>query len=303
MTEELKNNKKEKLTYRILLLVLLALLILFGIFFFIKNAENKSLKAEKEQIRIDLQTELDSLLNQHNRVKTEYGFLADSLLTKDSIIQANATEIKQLLNYKWEYYQIKKKLDRLRVVAQGYVYQIDSLYTVNKELKEENVRIRESYQAEREKNIGLKQATEELEDLVTEASVLRAYNIQSTGIRYRGSREDETDKARRTDGLKICFTIGENKLVQPGSKDIYLRIARPDNVILIYDKTDAYTFEYEGNILQYSLKKTIDYNGSAQDVCLSWKKPDLNEDTMEGRYNVSIYADGKLIGESAFELR
>ncbi len=89
-------------------------------------------------------------------------------MVKDSLIQANAKEITELLNYKWEYYQIKKKLDRLRVVAQGYVYQLDSLYTVNKELQEENERIRENYQTERQKNIGLTKEKHELINKVTE---------------------------------------------------------------------------------------------------------------------------------------
>ncbi|MBE0637337.1 MAG: hypothetical protein IH598_02315, partial [Bacteroidales bacterium] len=147
------------------------------------------------------------------------------------------------------------------------------------------------------------QEKQELREKVTEAAVLRAYNIQSSGIRHRGAKEEETDKARRTDGLKICFTIGENSLITPGTKDIFIRIARPDDVILIYDKTDEYTFTYRDNKLQYSLKKSIDFTGSAQDVCVSWKKRNLDEETMAGRYRVSIYSDGNLIGESAFELR
>ena len=43
--------------------------------------------------------------------------LADTLAVKDSIIQANAAEIKQLLGYKWDYYKANKKLNQLRVSA------------------------------------------------------------------------------------------------------------------------------------------------------------------------------------------
>jgi hypothetical protein len=303
MTEEVKRKDQQKLIYLISIIVLLALLIIFGVLYFNKKSEVKSLTSEKEQVRSDLQSELDALLFEHDQVKMDYGILADSLMSKDSLIQANAQEIKQLLNYKWEYFQIKKKLDQLRVVAQGYVYQIDSLYTVNRELQEENVRIRESYMTERQRNIGLTQEKQKLTERVSEAAVLRAYNIQSSGIRYRGAREEDTDRARRTDALRICFTIGENSLIAPGQQELYIRIARPDNVILIYDESDEYTFTYLGNKLQYSLKHTIDYKGSTQDVCLNWRKRNTDEETMAGRYRVSIYANGNLIGESAFELR
>lgn len=306
MTEQNKERKQKKNTtwiYWIALAVLLILLIIAGVFWQRERTEVESLVAEKEQIRSDLQSELDALLTEHAQVKRDYGILADSLVSQDSIIQANAKEIKQLLNYKWEYFQIKKKLDRLRVVAQGYVYQLDSLYTVNQELREENIRIRENYQTERQRNIGLTQEKEELKERVTEAAVLRAYNIQSTGIRQRGSRITETDKARRTDAIQVCFTIGENPLIPVGKKNIYLRIARPDNVILIYDETDEYTFMHEGNKLQYSLKHEIDYSGTAQDVCVFWNKRNTDEKTMDGQYTVSIYSDDALIGTGAFELR
>jgi hypothetical protein len=303
MTEEGKGRKQTKWIYLIALFLLLALLIIVGVLYWGERTEVQSLVAEKEQIRSDLQSELEVLLTEHAQVKRNYGILADSLLSQDSIIQANAKEIKQLLNYKWEYFQIKKKLDRLRVVAQGYVYQLDSLYTVNQELRDENIRIRESYQTERQRSIGLLQEKEELKERVTEAAVLRAYNIQSTGIRHRGARQTETDRARRTDGIRVCFTVGENTLVGHGKKNIYLRIARPDNVILVYDETDEYSFVHQGNKLQYSLKHEIEYSGMAQDVCVYWNKRNTDEETMAGIYKISIYLDNELIGESAFELR
>jgi len=303
MFEKGKEKDQQKLIYLIAAVLLLLLLVVMSFLYFGKNAELRSLNEEKEQVRTDLQSELDSLMLQHDFIKKEYGILADSLSAKDSLIQANAKEISELLNYKWEYFQIKKKLDRLRVVAQGYVYQLDSLYTVNRELQEENERIRESYQAERQKNIGLTQEKRDLSNRVTEAAVMKAYNIKSTGLRNRGARQEETDRARRTDALRICFTIGENPLITPGKKEIYLRFARPDNVILIYDKSDLYTFSYKGNKLQYSLKQTIDYTGKSQDVCVTWNKRNLDEETMAGRYSVSVYTDDNLIGETSFELK
>ncbi|OQC38512.1 MAG: hypothetical protein BWX63_00147 [Bacteroidetes bacterium ADurb.Bin041] len=298
-----KEKDRQKLIYRYAAIVFLVLLIIIGVLYIIKTAKIRELNAEKEQIRIDLQSELDSLMLQHNHIKKEYGILTDSLVVKDSLIQANAKEITELLNYKWEYYQIKKKLDRLRVVAQGYVYQLDSLYTVNKELQEENERIRENYQTERQKNIGLTKEKHELINKVTEAAVMKAYNIKSTGLRYRGARQEETDRARRTDAVRICFTIGENSLITPGKKDIYLRIARPDNFILIYDDTDYYTFFHEGNKLQYSLKHTIDFTGKAQNVCVVWNKHNQDEKTMAGIYHVMVYDEENLIGETSFELK
>jgi hypothetical protein len=300
---ENEQKKSKPVIYIVLLIILLILLGIAGYLYFEKTNEVKTLITEKEQVRADLQKELEELMQEHEDIKLEYGYLSDTLATRDSLIQANAKEIKNLLNFKWEYYQIKKKLDRLRVTAQGYVRQMDSLYTVNRELSEENLRIRENFKSEQMKNSELKFEKQELQDIVENASVLRAYNIQATGIRQRGSKQKETDKVRRTDRVRVCFTLGENKLVNHGRKNIYIRISRPDKAILMIDDSDRFSFEHMGEKLQYSIKREIEYKGQPEDVCAFWNKGNKDDIAMEGKYTVSIYTDEEKIGESYFELR
>jgi flagellar basal body-associated protein FliL len=303
MTEEAQ--KKSRPIIYIVLIVILALLVAIAAwFYFDKSKEVAGLQAEKEQIRTDLQQELDELMVQHNQIKKDYGNLSDTLASRDSAIRANAEEIENLLNYKWEYYLIKKKLDRLRVTAQKYVRQMDSLYTVNQELTEENERIRESFRTEQMKNSELKIEKKELETIVEDASVLRAYNVQATGIRQRGSNQKETDKARRTDRVRVCFTLGENSLIDKGEKNIYIRISRPDKAVLMIDDTEKYAFSHNGEKLQYSIMRTIKYDGEAVDICAYWNRSRSgDEEAMVGTYFVDIYTDEDKIGEGSFELR
>ncbi|MCK9270611.1 MAG: hypothetical protein RBR47_12265 [Bacteroidales bacterium] len=302
MTEQAP-KKSKPIIYIILLAILLLLVLLLGYMYINTATKVEDMTVEKEMMRTELQNELNALLQEHNDVKSNYGRLSDTLASRDSLIQANASEIKELLNYKWEYFQIKKKLDRLRDVAKGYVNQMDSLYRVNEDLKQENQRIRESFKSEQVKNVALQEQRIELETIVQSASVLRAYNIKSTGIRQRGARQKETDKASRTDRVQICFTLGENMLVKPGIKSIYFRIARPDGVILVYDTGDEYTFTANNTKLQYSIKRDVKYEGEAMDLCVYWDKKSSDEDAMVGRYLVSVYMDGQIVGESFFELR
>jgi uncharacterized protein YoxC len=300
---EQKEKKSSPLVYIILLVIFLILSAVLGYLFNESKKENQLLTQEKEQVRNDLQSELETLMREHNQVKQEYGRLADTLSMRDSTIQANAKEIKTLLNFRWEYYQIKKKLDQLRDVAKGYVRQMDSLYTVNQELQEENQRIRENFVNEQQKVANLREQTVELQEIVENASVLRAYNIQSSGIRQRGSRQIETDKARRTDRVRVCFTLGENKLVEQGKKTFYIRIARPDNVVLVFDEGDEYSFLHKGEQLQYSIKRDVVYQGESMDLCVYWNKSGADADAMEGTYSVTIYMDNEIIGQSTFNLR
>jgi hypothetical protein len=120
-------EKRYKVIIWILILIILALL---AIVFWLNNKKDVIITEKVEQ-NVELQTELDSLMSVHETIKFEYGSLADSLIQKDSMIQANAEEIRKLIASQADYYRIKKKLDRLRGITQNYINQIDSLYTVN----------------------------------------------------------------------------------------------------------------------------------------------------------------------------
>ncbi len=134
MEEQKTGTRSSRITIIILSLAVIALII----WIFYQRSQFSGLVKEKEAEKIELQSELDSVLTEHNRIKAEYGTLSDSLAAKDSIIQANAIEIRKLLDTQWEYNKVRKKLAMLQQITQGYVRQIDSLYTVNRELVAEN---------------------------------------------------------------------------------------------------------------------------------------------------------------------
>jgi len=286
-----------------ILLVIFALLIIMLSIWVISTKSNlRVLQAEKDQQRNELQLEVDSLILLHNQTKEAYGALADSLGAKDSLIQANATEIRRLLDTEWEYYKIKKKLDRLQVISQGYVRQMDSLYSVNRDLTEENERIREEVTIERKRNIQLNKAKEELTDKVELAAVFKTYNVKAVGLRQKGSSETETDKVKRVEKIKLCFTLTGNNIIKPGSKNIYIRIAQPDRKILAKGRGEEYSFLFKGERLQYSIMQTIDYQNVDQEICVYWDKRDTQA-LQEGLYNIDIYEGDVVIGMVSMSLR
>lgn len=296
-------TKKSSNALKIIVGILIAIIVALAAWLVLTKSNLNTLLTEKENQRVELRSELDSLLTEHNRIKEEYGTLSDSLFVKDSVIQANAREIKKLLNTQWEYYKVKKKLGLLQKVAQGYVHQMDSLYRLNKELTIENIKIKREYQLEQKKNIELTKFTGELTEKVEEASVLKTYKVTSNAIRSRsGGKESITDKARRVNKIKICFTLSENTIIPAGNKEIYVRIARPDNKILTKGRGDEYSFIYQGEKLQYSIKKSIDYQNKSMDICLYWTKRQTQEMTT-GLYKVEIFEGDNVIGHAKFSLR
>lgn len=287
----------------IVLAVLALGIIGLSIYMLSIKKELSGLVAEKEAQRLELVEELNTLLEEHENTKVAYGEMADSLVVMDSVIQANAKEIKNLLNYKWEFYKVKKKLSRLQVVSQSYVRQMDSLYQENTALTEENLQMREEIQIERKRNQNLVQEKDELTGKVEEASILGSYNIDANGVRVRGgNNESITNKVRRTDRIKVCFTLSENSIVGAGKKSIYIRVAQPDKQILSKGRTDQYTFEHKGEMLQYTMKKDVNYQNEAIDICLSWNRRQSVE-LQPGLYHVDIFDGDFNIGHTTFELK
>ena len=302
-TERTSSTRSKGWVYAILGLLALIIIGLSCWLISIKGNLN-TLEKEKEQQRADFQAEVDSLLRVHNELKENYGELSTQLAEKDSIIQADAEEIKKLLDTQWDYNRIKKKVTELQAISQKYVHQLDSLYVVNQELVAENERIREEVQEERKQNKSLQRQKEELTNKVNQAAVLRIYNLSANPVRFKGgSQETVTDKAGRTERIRVDFTVGQNDLVSAGGKNFYLRIADPSKNIISKGMGDEYAFKYQGELLQYTEKIHVNYENKEKDVRAYYIKPS-GQEMLPGYYFVDIYDDNdNLVGQTTFSLR
>ncbi|HNX44891.1 MAG TPA: hypothetical protein PLJ84_02465 [Bacteroidales bacterium] len=299
MSEKLSGNYGYKITIGIMAAVILVLTFLL-----VSQQRHAAsrLQASDEQ-KFALQDELDSLIAEHQRVKASYGDLSDSLSEKDSIINIKTLEIRKLLNTKYELAQVRQKLEQLRLVTQGYEKQIDSLYTVNRELKTENEQIKINYQHEQVKTADLSKEKEELNKKISSAAILKAYNVRCTAYKAgEAGREKVTDKAARTDKIKVCFTVSENQLVPTSYRRFFVRIARPgDNAILT--RGASYTWKYHGETLQFSAMESVSYSGESMDICTYFEKPAGSGELPKGRYIVDVFTDDYAIGQGSLELK
>jgi len=252
-----------------------------------------------------LQAELDSLLQEHERIKTEYGELSEQLTEKDSVILANAAEIKKLIAQQGDYRQIKRQLERLQNIAKEYVEEIDQLYTENKQLKEENTQVK-AHLAESKKEIEtIKKDKEELGQTISTAAIHQAYNIHSRAVYFKNRTKEEvmTEKANRVEQLKTTFILGANTLIPAGPVTIYCRIAVPGTGrILTPGSGDSFAFDYNGEKLQYSSKKTVNFNNSAETVTIAWDLVE-GDKAVKGKYIVQLYTEEQYLGETFFELK
>ena len=293
------SQKKNRVLYFIIIVLAAAL-----VYMFIRSQKAVNDRNESFTRGVELKGELDKVMDEYTTIKMENQDLSAQMSEKDSIILANRAEIEKLIASQADYNKIRRKLELLRKITQDYVARIDSLVVVNRELAEENTQLAETVTQFKAQNNRLEADKAQLQEKITVASALKAYDLQAFTVRMRADgKEKPTDRAARVTRINLQFTIGENKVVEPGIKTIYARISRPDGQVMVLGTDDLYSFELNGKTLQYTLKQEIDYRNEAQEVKMFWDRKDVSVPAMAGTYDVMLYAEGVEIGRGSFMIR
>ncbi len=287
---------------KIKILYLIIVVLVIALAFMIFRSQKAVIERDESFAQgVQLKGELDKVMDDYNSIKLENQDLIGQMAGKDSLILANKAEIERLIARQADYNKIKKKLDLLRKITQEYVGRIDSLVTANKVLAEENTQIKQEVSRARQENTQLKT---ELDEKMSIASEFKAYDLSATTVRVRADgKEVPTDRSRRVTRINLSFTLSENKIVEPGLKTVYARISRPDGVVMALSSDDLYSFVVDGDTLQYTLKKDIDYRNQAQEIKMHWDRQIEDTHAMSGQYAVMLYMDGREIGRTGFTIR
>ena len=298
-TEQTQEQKPKKRFWSPLSIIMLLLVILVGTMTWLYIDQ----KMTTQEITNELQAEKDSLQSELVDISTEYDSLkttTDTLNTKLNLEQRRVDNLlSELQNIKATNYRRIKELsdevNTLREIAQSYVRQIDSLNRANKKLMAENIRVKEEMEEVQDTKEQLEKEKENLTETVQKASVLRTENINATPINKRGKEKNRVDKI---DKIKVCFTLEENVVAEPGDRYIYMRIASPPDDFILTNSEDN-LFEYEGKQIIYTARRPIEYTGKSMDLCMFF---DSQGELKPGEYEVYLFADGYKIGETSFIL-
>ena len=290
---------KVRVLYAIIVILILALVFM----------GYKTHKAETEREKsftqgVELKSELDKVMDEYTTVKMENQDLSAQMSEKDSIILANKAEIEKLIATQADYNKIRRKLELLRKITQEYVVRIDSLVVANQALTEENTQMKETVTRFQRQNTQLEADKVQLQEKITVASVLQAHDIHAQTVRLRADgKEIATDRARRVTRISLKFNLSENKITEPGLKTVYVRIFRPDGVVMTLGSDDIYTFRFKGEELSYTMRQEIDYRNAVQEVKMHWDRRDTETPAMSGLYQVRIYMEDEEIGRREFSIR
>ncbi|GBU07830.1 hypothetical protein AwDysgo_11610 [Bacteroidales bacterium] len=301
----LKENflMKGKQTLWIGIVLLLVVIVLLAGYYIYQQKQDMSelvqqFDLEKEALGDEfneLSTQYVSLQFEGNKFSVSNDSLVSKLESEQVKVQRLMEELRTVKSSNARRVsELKNELETLKRIMRGYIQQIDSLNQLNQVLTQENKQVTQKYRQSQEVVSLLSKEKGELSERVSLASKLDAGNISARGIT---NKNKATNQINKIDQLAINFTINKNITAPVGEKDIYIRIQKPDDDVLIKSKLNVFT--YENKEINYSSKRTIEYTGEEMALTIYWK---VEEFLSPGTYRVFLFADGNQIGSHSFKL-
>lgn len=261
-----------------------------------QKQENKAMQELAELDKKEMENEYMQYANQYSEMKAQIS--NDSIIAQLTIEQEKTQKLLEELrsvksNDAREIARLKKELATLRAVLKSYVLEIDSLNRLNQNLKDENSRVKGQYN----------EATRQIEGLSSEKATLTqkvaiAAQLDATGISMtlKNKKGKSTNSIKKCKTIQVGFTVTKNVTAQNGMKTFYVRVTSPTGALL----GGGDSFEYENRTLKSTMKKSVEYGGQELSLNLYW---DVSQTLMEGTYEVSIFADGNMIGTRSFTFK
>ena len=260
-----------------------------------KNESEALLKEEKQLVM----TDLSNMAKQYDIIISENDIANNSLIEARTRIQGlmdslqiSETNVKSLWKYKQQYATLQKEMT--------------SLLAENDKLKYENNQLSTSLDSTRtrleERNVftdSLLVQNTALAEVMENAAVLNTVGLKGFGVIERGSGKlIPTERAKRSDKIRVCFTVAKNSLVQAGDQELYIQVIDPNNNVLGVNEQVV----FGEKALNYSIISRFNYENTSLNVC-EFVTSKGDEKFEEGRYIVNVFNAKDLVSTTEFELK
>ena len=297
--EKLERQQAEKKSNGGLKAVMIAMIVvavgLAAALFYVMNSKNK-LVGELNQEKADLTAQIEALQSDYENLSSEYDSINAQLdSSREEIAQLVDRVKKTDATNRTKIRQYEKELGTLRSIMRGYINQIDSLNTLNRQLAQEAATARKEAEETKQINTRLSQEVETLTSRVTAGSILKAHNF----VMYAYNHNDKiTDKANRVARFLVNLSLAENELAARGPVRVYVRVTDPNGNLLSDGRGTTFTFG--GETLEATASREVDYVGNDLDVGIFINNvPSFQK----GIYTVHAYTSQAEIGHGELLLR
>ncbi|GIV31261.1 MAG: hypothetical protein KatS3mg029_0612 [Saprospiraceae bacterium] len=273
---------------------------------------------ESEKLRQELETQYNAALADLEAQKTNNQELNALIEQQKAELEQQRRRISELIGSRDQLQKARAELNNLRAQVKEYLAQIEKLKAENEMLSAQNEqlsgekeRLSTELQAKSEENQNLQTIRsqlvaekEQLASKVSIASVIKMREVKAVGQRVRNSgKAVDTDRAKRVDQIKVCFTALDNDVVQPGTETFLIRIINPKGETLAVEDMGSGNFRRTdtGEEVRFTMLSEVDYNNDEVTDCLIWAP--VNPSFIAGEYTVEVYNKGYLAGVGKFKLK
>lgn len=293
----MENNGNKNTGLKIALGILLALFL--GTGFYTSKLYNDSKKVEKDltEQKEQVMADLSNMAKQYDIVIGENEAANQDLVEARTRIQGLMDSLKVSQNSVANLWNYKKKYLSLQE-------EMNALLTENDRLKIENSLLATSLDST---NVKLAERTmftdslliqnTEISNVLESAAVLQTVGLKAFGVIERSSGKlIPTERASRSDKIRVCYTIAKNTLVGAGDKELYVQVKDSQGNILGVNEQIMVGSEY----VNYSLVSKFNYENRSLNIC-EFVSP--NGDFNEGQYTVNIFNTKELVSTTEFTLK
>lgn len=279
--------------------ILLALFLGTGFYaskLYTEKKENEALLlSEKEQVMADL----NNMAKQYDAVIGENEIANKDLVAARERIQGLMDSLKISQNSVGSLWRYKKKYLALQEEMDGLLKENDRLKVEN-ELLATSLDSTQIQLAERSAfTDSLLVQNTELADVVKDAGGLQTVGLKGFGVIERSSGKlIPTERARRSDKIRVCYTVAKNTLADAGDKELYVQIIDPQSNVLGSNNQ----VQFDDQVLNYSLISRFNYENRNLNIC-EFIAPEADKKFEKGRYIVNVFNEKALISSSEFTLR
>ena len=283
------------------ILIIALTVLLFGLigYTFYNNNDHKEavkfLQSEKEQIIGNLtamEEKYDVAIAQNTSLSDSLTMEKDKIaILKDSVQNLKKMNSNVLRRYRGQLASLEKTNSRL-------LDEVDSLKMANNILTEEKDSINSQLTIQTTYNDTLVAQNMELARKVEIGGAINVENVKITAMKMRSNgKYTETNKAQKTDAIKVAFRLLENEIAEPGDKEAFIVLKNPAGMVINAKGT---FMTAEGAEVKYTDQILVNYENADLDVVmLVERKGDKYE---SGLYPIEVFVEGKLVGSANLEL-
>ena len=284
---------------KILIIALTVLLFgLIGYTFYNNNDHKEAVKfltAEKEQIIGNLtamEEKYDVAIAQNTSLSDSLTMEKEKIaLLKDSVQNLKQINSSVLRRYRGQLATLEKTNNRL-------LDEVDSLKLANNMLTEEKDSINSQLEIQTNFNDTLVAQNMELARKVEIGGAINVENVEVIAMKMRSNgKYTETNKAQKTDAIKVAFRLMENEIANPGDKEAYIVLKNPGGQVI--NAKGTFMLE-EGAEAKYTDQTMVNYENADLDVVMLVERK--GDKYVAGSYPIEVYVEGKLVGSASLEL-